>query len=92
MKKLILRGNLITVYKDPNGRNQVEGARLFSVACSNMTSGNGHKLENKKFHINTRKNFSVRVVEHCKKLPREVVQSPSLKYSRFIWTPTCATH
>jgi len=23
---------------------------------------------------------------------REVVQSPSLKYSRFIWTPTCATH
>ncbi|KFV72690.1 hypothetical protein N308_02392, partial [Struthio camelus australis] len=41
---------------------------------------NGHKLKRRKFHLNLRKNFfPVRVTEHWKRLPREVVQSPSLQ-------------
>ncbi|KGL83565.1 hypothetical protein N309_02946, partial [Tinamus guttatus] len=41
---------------------------------------NGHKLKHQKFHRNLRKNFfTVRVTEHWNRLPREVVESPSLE-------------
>ncbi|KFV74567.1 hypothetical protein N308_00031, partial [Struthio camelus australis] len=41
---------------------------------------NGHKLNHRKFHLNLRNNFfTVRVIEHWTRLPREVVESPSLE-------------
>ncbi|KFV87710.1 hypothetical protein N308_08826, partial [Struthio camelus australis] len=41
---------------------------------------NGHKLNHRKFHLNLRINFlTVRVREHWNRLPREVVESPSLE-------------
>ncbi|KFQ84867.1 hypothetical protein N337_12392, partial [Phoenicopterus ruber ruber] len=41
---------------------------------------NGHKLEHAKFCLNMRKNsFTVRVTEPWNRLPREVVESPSLE-------------
>ncbi|KFV78761.1 hypothetical protein N308_01140, partial [Struthio camelus australis] len=39
----------------------------------------GHKLEHRKFHLNLRKNFTVRVTEHWNRLPGGVVESPSLE-------------
>jgi len=80
LKKRRLRGDLTNACTYLKGRCQEDGARPFSVVPSNRTRGNGHKLKDRKFHLNTRKNFfPLRVTEHWNKLPREVVESPSVE-------------
>ena len=55
-------------------------ANLFSAVCGDRTRGNGHKLGHGKFCTNIQRNFfTVRVMEYRNRLPREVVESPSLK-------------
>jgi len=72
--------DLVNAYKYPKEGFQEDGARLFPVVPSDTTGGNGHKLKHRKFRLNTRKNFfTLRVTEHWNRLPRGVMESPSLE-------------
>ena len=80
LEKRRLRGDLINASKYLQGGCQEDGARLCSVVPSNRTRGTGHKLKQRKLQLNTRKNFFLlRVTEPWLRLPREVVESPSLE-------------
>jgi len=50
------------------------------VVPSDRTRGIGHKMKHRKFLLNMRKNFfPLSMMEHWHRLPREVVESPSLE-------------
>jgi len=58
----------------------MDEARLFSVVCSDWTRSNGIKFEHRKFCTNMWKNFfMVRMMEPWNRLPREVVESPTME-------------
>jgi len=64
----------------PEGAYRKDGQNLFSRACCEKARSNSFKLKESRFRLDIRKKlFIVRVVKPWPRLPREVVNAPSLE-------------
>ncbi|KAK4815657.1 hypothetical protein QYF61_005219 [Mycteria americana] len=80
LEKRRLWADLIAAFQYLKGAYRKDGDRLYSKACCDRTRSNGFRLREGRFGLDLRKKFfTMRVARHWNKLPREVVEAPSLE-------------
>jgi len=72
--------DLVAAFQNLKGTYRKDGDNLFSKAYCDRTRSSGFKLREGRFRLGIRKKFfTVRVVKHWNRLPRELVEAPSLE-------------
>ena len=80
LEKRKLRGDLIAAFQYLKGAYGQKGEWLFMRVDSDRTRGNGFKLGEGRFRLDIRKKFfTQRAGTHWHRLPKEVVDAPSLQ-------------
>ncbi|KAK4814970.1 hypothetical protein QYF61_007875 [Mycteria americana] len=80
LEKRRLQRDLIAAFQYVKRAYRKAGEGLCTQSCSDRTRGNGFNLKEGRFSLDRRqKFFMMRVVRHWTRLPREVVDAPSLE-------------
>ena len=80
LEKRLLRGDLIVAFQYLKRAYKQEGEQLFTRVGSDRIRVNGFKLRQGSFRLDIRRKFfTQRVVTHWNRLPKEVVDAPSLE-------------
>ena len=80
LEKRRLRGDLIAAFQYLKEACRKDRENLFSRTCCNRRRSNGLKLRETGLRLDIRKKFfTMRVVKHWRRLPREIVKAPSLE-------------
>jgi len=74
---LFLQGDLIAAFQYLKGAYKKDADRVFSRTSCDRTRGNGFKVKDGRFRLDTGKKFFT-MRKHCSWLPREVVDTPCL--------------
>jgi len=82
LEKRKLQGDLIAACQYPKGIYRKEGDRLVSRVCGGRARGYGFKLKEGRFRLDVRKrSFTMSVVRHWNRLPRDVMDALTLETS-----------